>query len=158
MLNKLQLKWKIFALLLGFCALLLITMWLFQSLAFKDMSMREQQLRDAITLAEQQMDAPHGVPPPPKPGKATNGLLYTTGAMVLVSVVLAFVIARWVSRPIEEISKSAAVLAKGDYSTRFSGTGFREIAELSDTLNTAAVELGRVEGLRRELLANVSIR
>jgi len=36
------------------------------------------------------------------------------------------------------------------------GKGFQEIVALSDTLNTAALELGRVESLRRELLANVS--
>jgi len=47
-------------------------------------------------------------------------------------------------------------LAKGDYGTRFDGKGFKEIVGLSETLNTAAVELGRTEALRRELLANVS--
>jgi len=79
-----------------------------------------------------------------------------TGVMIVLSVLLAVIIAKRVSKPIEEISRSAQTLAKGDYDTRFSGKGFYEIGALSDTLNTAAVELGRVEGLRRELLANVS--
>ena len=93
---------------------------------------------------------------PMAPVDGMGAALRTSGVMILLSIILAFVIAKWVSRPIEVINKSAKSLAKGDYSTRFAGKGFREIAELSDTLNTAAVELGRVEGLRRELLANVS--
>ena len=83
-------------------------------------------------------------------------LCVVSGIMLLLSVILAFLIAWHVSKPIEEISKSALELAKGNYGTRFDGKGFCEIAALSDTLNTAAVELGRAEGLRRELLANVS--
>jgi len=39
---------------------------------------------------------------------------------------------------------------------QFNGKGFLEIGELSDTLNSAAAELNKVEALRRELLANIS--
>ena len=83
-------------------------------------------------------------------------LYIVTGIMIILSIFLAVIISKRVSKPIEDISRSAKRLAKGDYDTKFSGEGFHEIVELSDTLNTAAVELGRVEGLRRELLANVS--
>jgi signal transduction histidine kinase len=69
---------------------------------------------------------------------------------------LAVIIAKRVSKPIEEITKSAMILANGNYNTRFTGRGFYEIVALSETLNTAAVELSRVESLRRELLANIS--
>jgi signal transduction histidine kinase len=83
--------------------------------------------------------------------------LYFISVIILfLAVILAFIIAKHVSRPIEEISKSAMTLANGNYNTRFNGRGFREIVALSDTLNTAALELSRVENLRRELLANVS--
>ena len=83
-------------------------------------------------------------------------LYFISGIMILLAVILAIIIARRVSRPIEEINKGAMTLAKGNYDTRFSGKGFYEIVELSETLNTAAIELGKVETLRRELLANVS--
>ncbi|QNO14326.1 HAMP domain-containing histidine kinase [Alkalicella caledoniensis] len=83
-------------------------------------------------------------------------LYFISGIMLLLAVSLALIIAKRVSKPIEEISQKAQTLAKGDYDTRFDGKGFFEIVALSDTLNTAAVELGRVEALRRELLANVS--
>jgi len=48
------------------------------------------------------------------------------------------------------------VLAGGKYDTHFTGKGYHEIDVLSNTLNTAALELSRVENLRRELLANIS--
>lgn len=79
-----------------------------------------------------------------------------TGIMVILAILLAFIIARRVSRPIEEINKGAKMLANGNYDTHFSGKGFREIVELSDTLNIAATELSKVESLRRELMANIS--
>ena len=83
--------------------------------------------------------------------------LYFISCIILfLSIILAFIIAKRVSKPIEEISQSAITLANGNYDTRFNGKGFYEIVALSDTLNTAAVELSRVESLRRELLANVS--
>ena len=83
-------------------------------------------------------------------------LYFITGVMLVFSILLAIVIAKHVSKPIEDLSRSARMLAIGNYNTRFSGRGFSEIVSLSDTLNKAAVELSRVEGLRRELLANVS--
>jgi len=83
-------------------------------------------------------------------------LYYISGIILLLSVILAIVIAKKISKPIEKITQSAMMLANGNYDTRFTGKGFYEIVALSDTLNTAAVELSRVENLRRELLANVS--
>jgi signal transduction histidine kinase len=83
-------------------------------------------------------------------------LLIVSGVMIILSVIIAAVLSRRVSKPIEEINASAARLALADYDVRFSGRGFSEIVSLSDTLNTAAEELGKVEGLRRELIANVS--
>ncbi|WP_414150601.1 sensor histidine kinase [Acetobacterium carbinolicum] len=83
-------------------------------------------------------------------------LYYITAFMILFSVILAFIIAKWISRPIEAINESAKMLATGDYSTQFKGTGYKEIAELSDTLNFTAKELSKVELLRQELIANIS--
>lgn len=83
-------------------------------------------------------------------------LYLVTGIMILLSVLIALIIAKRISKPIEEINKSAKLLAQGSYNIHFNGNGFLEIAELSDTLNTAATELNKVELLRRELLANIS--
>lgn len=83
-------------------------------------------------------------------------LYIVTAFMLILSVFLALLIARRVSRPIVDINNCAKELAAGNYDIEFRGKGFREIGELSATLNTAAAELSKVEGLRRELMANIS--
>ena len=83
-------------------------------------------------------------------------LYYVTAIMIILAIGLAIIIAKRVSKPIEEINKGAKELASGKYDTNFNGKGFLEIVELSKTLNTAAAELNKVESLRRELMANIS--
>ena len=223
--KKLHLKWKIFIYLLGFCALLLVMLWLLQTVFLNDMYrfIRTQELKQVIAMVEQEIDSPDltaillqaqdehevlvtltrdfvspqeprviyqsgGGPGNPPINAITETRVFTlkngqtvsltfyalivpvnatvttlriqlyivTGVMILLSIFLAIVIAKRVSKPIEDISQSAQKLAKGDYDTHFEGEGFSEIVSLSDTLNKTAVELGRVEGFQRELLANVS--
>lgn len=79
-----------------------------------------------------------------------------TGVMLLLSLLLALFISRRISRPIEEINRGAAELAKGHYDISFRQRGSKEIAELAATLNYAGAELSKLDGLRRELIANVS--
>ena len=76
--------------------------------------------------------------------------------MVALSLLLALMISRKISRPIVQINDSAKVLATGDYTVQFTGKGYLEISELNNTLNFAASELSKVESLRRELIANIS--
>ncbi len=83
-------------------------------------------------------------------------LVYVTGIMLILALLLALFISRRISKPIEKINNSAKELAKGHYDTNFDETGYREIAELGETLNFAAHELNKTEALRRELIANIS--
>jgi len=218
--DKLKLKWKIFGFLLGFCALLLVFLWIFQTVFLSDMYkiIRKVEIDKAITLVEKNINspklqnvlyeleltkeiivrptrdfAPPAMPVPDRhdrrqpetitkakefiledgskisltfyamitPVEATVSTLrmqlyIITVIMVLLATLLAIIISKHISNPIEKINQSAKVLAMGNYETEFRGRGFLEIKELSDTLNTAATELSKVERLRRELLANVS--
>ncbi len=242
--NRLSLKWKIFAFLLGFCALLLLILSIFQIVLLKDtyMYIRGKEIEKAISIVEQNVNNPElgaiirgfsenneifisparplsnnqlnqadnwvaqppaynqpNTQPPIPPGRndersrrfpvavsKTKSILlsdgqthtftfnaivspvsatvktlryqlyYITGIMIVLSVLIALIIAKWVSKPIEDINKGAKALAGGKYDIHFEGEGFLEIAELSDTLNRAAVELNKAEVLRRELLANIS--
>lgn len=83
-------------------------------------------------------------------------LLWISGVLILMSVMIAFLIARHVATPLQQLNQSAKQLALGNYDTLFSGKGFVEVSELSDTLNATAQELSQVERLRKELLANIS--
>lgn len=82
--------------------------------------------------------------------------VYIALIMVILSLALAFLISRRISKPIVQINDTAKVLARGDYNVHFTGKGYLEISELNNTLNFAAVELSKVESLRRELIANIS--
>ncbi|NLC08318.1 MAG: HAMP domain-containing histidine kinase [Syntrophomonadaceae bacterium] len=218
--DKIRIKWKIFAFLLGFCALLLLILWLLQTVFLSDMYkfIRKIEMEKAIQLVEENINSPelknvlfeleltkeivvrptHNFAPPAlrapdRPGRkppeaitkvhefgladdskisltfyaiitpvdATVStlqmqLIIITGIMVLLATLLAIIISKRISKPIEQINKSAKALAMGNYETEFHGKGYLEIKELSDTLNTAATELSKAERLRRELIANIS--
>ncbi len=83
-------------------------------------------------------------------------LLFVSVFMIAFSVLLAVMISKNVSRPILKLNDSAKTLAKGKYDVSFEGDGFKEVSELSETLNYAAVELSKVDELRRDLIANIS--
>ncbi len=77
--------------------------------------------------------------------------------MILLAVLLAGYISGRIAGPIVKINARAKVFATGSYDVCFDeNSGYREVRELSATLNQAAVELGKVEKLQKELIANVS--
>lgn len=82
--------------------------------------------------------------------------IYITIIVLVLSIAIALVISVWVAKPIVKINESAKQLARGDFDIHFEGTGYKEVMELSKTLNYAADELGKTESLRRDLVANVS--
>jgi signal transduction histidine kinase len=83
-------------------------------------------------------------------------LIFVTLIMIGVSFVLSIILSRRLSQPIIRVNESAKEFAKGNYDVNFDGKGYREISELNDTLNYTAHELSKAEGLRKELLANIS--
>ncbi len=83
-------------------------------------------------------------------------LYFITAFMILFAALLAFLMAKGLSKPIEIINESAKTLASGSYDVTFSGEGYKEINELSETLNITAKELAKTENMRKELMANVS--
>lgn len=83
-------------------------------------------------------------------------LICITGVMIILSLVIALLLSRKISKSFIKINRSAKVLAKGDFDVVFEGEDYLEIAELADTLNSTAIELKKNENFRRELLANVS--
>jgi signal transduction histidine kinase len=82
---------------------------------------------------------------------------YWIAAILLVTAfVLALIMSNRISRPLVRMNKQARTLAKGHYDVHFNGHGYRETRELAETLNYAAAELSKIDGLQKELIANVS--
>lgn len=83
-------------------------------------------------------------------------LIYISVIMVVIALVMAVVIAVKVSRPIININNSAKKMARGDYNIKYDVGSYKEISELSKTLNYTVSELKKTEDLQHELIANVS--
>ncbi len=83
-------------------------------------------------------------------------LTWITAIMLVLAFLMALLLSYMVSKPIRRINESAKQLAAGNYQVTFSEGGYREVQELAQTLNYAARELSKVDGLQRELVANVS--
>ena len=76
--------------------------------------------------------------------------------IAVTTAVIGFMMAESISRPIIETNRAARALSWGEYTRPAWGGGYREIAELNDTLVQAADDLKRVEDLEKELIANIS--
>ena len=76
--------------------------------------------------------------------------------LLLFSVIISLIVARSISSPIATLNKEARKLGEGDYDAYFHGSGYREVEELSDTLNETAVQLKKADQITKDLIANVS--
>ena len=83
-------------------------------------------------------------------------LIIISAVMIVLALALSFLLAKRVAAPIVRINRGAKKLAEGNYDIRFGADSYREVAELSDTLNYAAEELAKTGALQRELIANIS--
>lgn len=86
-----------------------------------------------------------------------NQLIIISIIVITLSLLVAIFISKKISKPIEEINDNAKRLAKGEYGNKIDiDTNIEEIKELNNTLNKTSEELAKTEGLRRELMANVT--
>ncbi|WP_028243527.1 HAMP domain-containing sensor histidine kinase [Pseudobutyrivibrio ruminis] len=83
-------------------------------------------------------------------------LRFISAIMIVVAFILAAALSNNISRSIIRINEGAKKLADGDYSVKFNSRDYMEVAELSDTLNYTATELGKTDSFQKELIANVS--
>ncbi|MBQ7846929.1 MAG: HAMP domain-containing histidine kinase [Clostridia bacterium] len=89
--------------------------------------------------------------------KTTTTLFrYVAGIILMCNVFFALILALWIAKPIEDLNRSAKKLALCDGNARFNASGYKEVEELSETLNYASEELSKVDHLQKELIANIS--
>ncbi len=76
---------------------------------------------------------------------------------LLMATIIAYVIARRFSKPVEKLTNAAKEMALGNHNVDFkTEEAFHEISDLSNALNYASTELNKSAEFRRELMANVS--
>ncbi|WP_458458827.1 ATP-binding protein [Pseudobutyrivibrio sp.] len=83
-------------------------------------------------------------------------LRFISAIMIVIAFALAATLSKSLSHSIIRINEGAKKLADGDYSVKFNSRDYMEVAELSDTLNYTATELGKTDSFQKELIANVS--
>lgn len=83
-------------------------------------------------------------------------VIFITIILVIFAVILVLVLSRFITKPIVRVNESAKQLAQGRYDIEFKGNNYREISELSDTLNYASKELSKNDKLQKELISNIS--
>ena len=89
-------------------------------------------------------------------GSLLRSLLWGGLAAVVVAAGLALLLARGITQPIQRMVEATRRIAAGDYRERVAVASRDELGQLAEALNEMAVGLERVEGLRRELVANVA--
>lgn len=86
-----------------------------------------------------------------------NQLIIVSFVVLILALAIGYFISKKISVPIEKINNGVKELSKGNYKVKFkSDDNIKEINELVDNLNNAAIELDKTENLRTELLSNVS--
>lgn len=83
-------------------------------------------------------------------------LAIITVLLVVFALLIAFLLSRRISTPLVNMNKKARRLAHADYDVSFSEEGPKETCELAKTLNVAANELGKLDSMQKELIANIS--
>lgn len=76
--------------------------------------------------------------------------------VLLVSLLVTYVFSQKLTRGLKNMSDTAVKLAEGDYTVKFTNADYREMAQLSDTLNYVRDEVKKSGDFQREILANVS--
>jgi signal transduction histidine kinase len=86
----------------------------------------------------------------------SNQLIYITIILILLSFIISLYISKKFVKPITDITNTSIELGKGNYDVVFKQSEYDEINNLASTLNYSANELKKTDGLRKELIANVS--
>ncbi|MCW8885466.1 MAG: ATP-binding protein [Motiliproteus sp.] len=85
-----------------------------------------------------------------------DSFVVVTIAALLVSLVVAALLARRFLTPIHRVADAAKQVAKGDFRSRVAVHGNDELAELAGNFNHMAQQLERNEQLRRQWLSDIS--
>lgn len=83
-------------------------------------------------------------------------LISTSLLYILFSLLITVMLAKTIAAPLIGLNEAAKDIPKGDADFDSVTSGYTEIQELKDTLSYTSIELNKLEGYRKELVANVS--
>ncbi len=77
-------------------------------------------------------------------------------AVAVLAVLISLIITRRIVKPLEAVKVGAERYARGDFEYRLRSFGAVEISSLAEVLNKMALQLMRLESMRKDFVANVS--
>jgi signal transduction histidine kinase len=83
-------------------------------------------------------------------------LLQAGLAALGLSIVLSYMIARWIARPLDRMAQAARAVSAGDYKRDLNTTGPREVASLAIAFNEMIQQVEGSQQSQRDFVANVS--
>ncbi len=83
-------------------------------------------------------------------------ILAAAGLALVVSLVLAWLLARWISAPLRRMSRAARQVAGGDYQVRIVPSGPQEAQDVARAFNHMVDEVRQGQRVQRDFVANVS--
>ena len=83
-------------------------------------------------------------------------LLFAGGIAMLLALLFSYEFSKHLTRGLNIMSEKAVKLAHGDYEVEFANANYREMAQLSDSLNYVRDEVKKSEDFQREILANTT--
>ncbi len=85
-----------------------------------------------------------------------NFLMVVSAAALAAAAILALIIARSVSQPVQQLAAHTQVIAHGDYDSRIALNRFDELGQLADAMNSMSIGLAERDQVRDLLDKNVS--
>lgn len=83
-------------------------------------------------------------------------LLFAGGIAMLLALLFSYEFSKHLTRGLNIMSEKAVRLAHGDYEVEFANANYREMAQLSDSLNYVRDEVKKSDDFQREILANTT--
>ncbi len=84
------------------------------------------------------------------------GLAGAGGLALVAAVVVSFLLAPQLTRPLRQMESATQAIAAGDFDRRLTITSGDEIGRLAASINQMAADLARLEAARREFIAKIS--
>jgi signal transduction histidine kinase len=85
-----------------------------------------------------------------------HDLLWGTLTALALTLLLSYLLTRWVLRPLSQITDITRQVADGNYSERVKVVSRYEVGQLADAFNHMADNLEKIERLRKTMVADIS--
>lgn len=85
-----------------------------------------------------------------------HDLIWGTVAALALTLLLSYLLTRWVLRPLLQITAITKQVADGNYSERVKVASRYEVGQLADAFNHMAENLEKIEALRKNMVADIA--